>query len=74
MAMVLETFDLHHGETGVCADSRGRWKTNQPMETYGNQDTAVKGMSIKKIRIKKIVRSKVALTPGLKNSMGQIQT
>lgn len=71
MTTVLGSLGLHHGETGVCADSRGRRKTNQPMENYGNQDTALKGMNV---TIKKTSRSKAALTPGIINSMDQIQT
>lgn len=71
MAMLLQSLGFHHGKTGICADSRGRWKTNKPLGTYGNWDTALKGMSI---LVKKIDKSKAMLTPGFVSSIGQIQT
>lgn len=71
MAMLPQSLGFHHGKTGICADSRGRWKTNKPLGTYGNWDTALKGMSI---MVKKIDKSKAMLTPGFVSSIGQIQT
>lgn len=70
MAMLLQSLGFHHGKTGICADSRGRWKTNKPLGTYGNWDTALKGMSI---LVKKIDKSKAMLTPGFVSSIGQTQ-
>lgn len=71
MAMLPQSLGFHHGKTGICADSRGRWKTNKPLGTYGNWDTALKGMSI---MVKKIDKSKAMLTSGFVSSIGQIQT
>lgn len=68
---VLESLGLHHGERGICADSRGSWKTHQPLETHGNQGTALRGIIT---TVKMTGRSRAALTTGFINSGGQIWT
>lgn len=67
--MALESLGLHHRERGIGADSRGSWKTHQPLGTRGKQGTALRGIII---TVKVIGRSRAALTAGFVNSGGQI--